>query len=182
MRLHPYHGERILARSPALASLAPIVGMHHERLDGSGYHRQATAERIPMTARILAAADVYEGLTQARAHRPAYAPSEAADRLAFEAAAGRLDAEAVEAVLAAAGHDHAGPIRQGWPADLTDREVEVLRLVARGLSNREVAGRLFISPKTVGRHVEHIYQKLDVSSRAAAAIFAVRHDLLRGPG
>lgn len=181
VRLHPYHSERILSRSPVLAPLAPVAGMHHECLDGSGYYRQATASSIPMTARVLAAADRYQGLTQARAHRPALSPSAAADRLASEAEAGRLDAEAVDAVLSAAGQKRTRPVRQGWPADLTDREVDVLRLLARGLSNREVGRRLFISPKTVGHHVEHIYQKLDVSSRAAAAVFAVRHDLLQGP-
>ncbi len=181
VRLHPYHSERILLRSPVLSSLAPLVGMHHERLDGSGYYRQATAGSIPMPARVLAAADDFEGLTQSRAHRAALSPSAAADELASEAEAGRLDADAVDAVLSVAGQQRTRPVRQGWPAGLTDREVDVLRLLARGLSNREVGRRLFISPKTVGRHVEHIYQKLDVSSRAGAAIFAVRNDLLRGP-
>ncbi len=180
VRLHPYHSERILSRSPALASLAPVVGMHHERLDGSGYYRQATAGTIPMPARVLAAADVYQGLTQERAHRPALSRASAASRLTDEAKAGRLDARAVDAVLTAAGHDGVRPVRHEWPAGLTDREVDVLCLLARGLSNRDVGRRLFISPKTVGRHVEHIYQKLEVSSRAGAAIFAVRHELLRG--
>jgi len=178
VRLHPYHSERILSRSPVLAPLANLVGMHHERLDGSGYHRQATAGSIPVAARVLAAADVYQGLTQERAHRSALSSSAAADHLASEAGAGRLDAAVVDAVLSAAGHDRARPVRQGWPADLTDREVDVLRLLARGLSKREVGRRLFISPKTVGSHTEHIYQKLGVSSRAAAALFAVQHDLL----
>ena len=180
VRLHPYHSERILSRSPALASLAPIVGMHHERLDGSGYHRQATGGSIPMPARVLAAADTYDGLTQERPYRAALSPSEAADRLSAEVRAGRMDGEAVEAILSIAGLRFDPPARQEWPADLTDREVDVLRLIARGLSNREVGQRLFISPKTVGRHTENIYQKLGVSSRAAAAVFAVHHDLLRG--
>ena len=63
-------------------------------------------------------------------------------------------------------------------AELTDREVEVLRLIARGRSNREVVERLVISPKTVGRHVENLYRKIGVSSRVAAAVFAMEHRLL----
>lgn len=182
VRLHPYHSERILARSPALEPLAAIAGMHHERLDGSGYFRRCAAAAQPMSVRLLAAADHYAGRTQERAHRPALSPSDAVDDLAREAREGRLDAEAVEAVLAAAGHDHADIARKNWPAGLTDREVEVLRLVARGLSNREIARKLYISPKTAGRHVENIYGKLEVSSRPAAALFAVHHDLLGGSG
>jgi HD-GYP domain-containing protein (c-di-GMP phosphodiesterase class II) len=178
VRLHAYHSERILSRSSVLEPLALLAGMHHERLDGSGYHRQATAAGLSMPARVLAAADAFQAMTQPRAHRPACSIPEAADQLGDEARAGRLDARAVDAVLAAAGAPRERPVRQGWPAGLTDREVEVLCLVARGLPNRAVGRRLFISPKTVGHHIEHIYQKLGVSSRAAAAMFAAEHDLL----
>src|SRR5215211_6057726 len=156
VRLHPYHSERILSRSSALAPLASLAGMHHERQDGSGYYRQATAAMIPNGARVLAAA--------------------AAEQLNSEAAQGRLDAEAVRAVLEAAGHP---PGRLTWLAGLSDREVQVLRLVARGHSNREIARLLWISPKTAGHHVQHIYAKVGVSTRAAAAMFAMEHDLVR---
>ena len=64
------------------------------------------------------------------------------------------------------------------PAGLTRREVEVLRLIARGASTKDVAARLVISPKTAGTHIEHIYAKLDVSSRAEAGLFAMQHGLL----
>jgi putative nucleotidyltransferase with HDIG domain len=178
VRLHPYHSERILARSPVLARLAPLAGMHHERLDGSGYYRGSSASAIPLPARILAAADAFSGLRQPRAHRSALTPARAADRLVTEAREGRLDPRAVDAVLAAAGGEGVAPRPPSWPAGLTDREVEVLCLLARGLRNREVAGELCISPKTVGHHVEHIYQKIDVSSRAAAALFAAEQGLL----
>jgi putative nucleotidyltransferase with HDIG domain len=178
VRLHPYHSERILSRSRALAPLASPAGMHHERQDGSGYYRQATAAMIPNGARVLAAADAYQAMTQERPHRPALTPGAAAEQLGSEAARGRLDAEAVRAVLEAAGHPPSRT-RLTWPAGLSDREVQVLRLVARGCSNREIARLLWISPKTAGHHVQHIYAKIDVSTRAAAAMFAMEHDLIR---
>jgi HD-GYP domain-containing protein (c-di-GMP phosphodiesterase class II) len=177
VRLHPYHSERILSRSTALASLAPLAGMHHERQDGSGYYRQAKAAMIPNGGRVLAAADAYQAMTQERPHRPALTPGAAAEQLSYEASQGRLDGEAVRAVLGAAGHPQART-RLAWPAGLSDREVQVLRLVARGHSNREIARRLWISPKTAGHHVQHIYAKIGVSTRAAAAMFAMEHDLV----
>jgi HD-GYP domain-containing protein (c-di-GMP phosphodiesterase class II) len=176
VRLHPYSTERILARCGSLASLVEPASSHHERLDGSGYHRSLAADALSREARILAAADVYAALVADRPHRPAYAEDEAARILEAEAP-GRLDADAVACVLAAAGQ-RAAPSRARWPADLTDREVEVLRSIARGRSNREVAEELVISPKTVGRHVENLYAKIGVSSRAAAAVFAMEHRLL----
>jgi HD-GYP domain-containing protein (c-di-GMP phosphodiesterase class II) len=178
VRLHPYHSERILSRSSALAPLASLAGMHHERQDGSGYYRQATATMIPSGARVLAAADAYQAMTQERPHRPALTPGAAAEQLDSEAARGRLDAEAVRAVLEAAGQPQARA-HLTWPAGLSDREVQVLRLVARGCSNREMARLLWISPKTVDHHVQHIYTKIGVSTRAAAAMFAMEHDLIR---
>jgi len=178
VRLHPYHSERILSRSSALAPLASLAGMHHERQDGSGYYRQATATMIPNGARVLAAADAYQAMTQERPYRPALTPGAAAEQLDSEAAQGRLDAEAVRAVLEAAGHLPAHT-RLAWPAGLSDREVQVLRLVVRGHSNREMARLLWISPKTVDHHIQHIYAKIGVSTRAAAAMFAMEHDLVR---
>ena len=167
VRLHPYFTERILARCGSLASLVAPACSHHERVDGSGYHRALTADALSRGDRLLAAADVFAALTADRPQRPAWSDDEAARMLEAEAGV-RLDADAVACVLAAAGR-RAAPPPAGWPADLTDREVEVLRLIARGRSNREVAERLFISPKTVGRHVENLYAKIGVSSRAAAA-------------
>ena len=80
-------------------------------------------------------------------------------------------------MLAAAGQA-TRPRQVARPAGLTEREVDVLRLLTRGMSNREVAGTLGISPKTVGRHVENLYAKAGVSSRAAAAVFAMENDLV----
>jgi HD-GYP domain-containing protein (c-di-GMP phosphodiesterase class II) len=181
VRLHAYHSERILARSAALRDLAPLAGMHHERLDGSGYHRGTRARDIPIAVRILAAADAYRAMTQARAYRPALEPDEAAGRLRADVEAGRLDRDAVRAVLDVAGQ-HAPRARAALPAGLSDREVEVLRLVSRGFTNRQIAEQFTISPRTAEHHVQHIYTKLGVSSRAAAAIFAMEHDLLEPNG
>ena len=174
VRLHPYYTERILDRCGALASLVGPASSHHERLDGSGYHRSVSGEALSRSDRVLAAADVFAALTSERPHRPAYGDAEASRALEAEA---NLDGNAVACVLAAAGRRPAPP-PAGWPADLTDREVEVLRLIARGRSNRQVAQQLFIAPKTVGRHVENLYRKIGVSSRAAAAVFAMEHRLL----
>jgi HD-GYP domain-containing protein (c-di-GMP phosphodiesterase class II) len=177
VRLHPYHTERILSCAPALAPLAPVAGMHHERLDGSGYYRQATAAAIPLPARLLAAADVYQALTQARPYRAAFAAGAAADTLLKGVRQGQFDGAAVQAVLAAAGHKQAGR-RRHWPAGLSDREVEVLMLITQGATNKQIAGTLHISPKTVGHHVQHIYNKIDVSTRAGAALFAMEQGLV----
>ncbi len=174
VRLHPYYTERILSRCGPLAAFREAASSHHERLDGSGYHRALAAEAQSRECRLLAAADVFAALTAERPHRPALPEDEAARSL--EAQSG-LDADAVACVLAAAGKRQA-PRLERWPAGLTDREVEVLRLIARGRSNRDVAAALVVSPKTVGRHVENLYRKIGVRSRAAAAVFAMEHDLL----
>jgi DNA-binding NarL/FixJ family response regulator len=128
-----------------------------------------------MPARLLAAADVFQALTEPRPHRPAHAPDAAAAELARLAQAGALCPEASRAVLAAAGH--AAP-RTPRVDGLTEREVEVLRLVARGLTNKEIGSALDISPKTAGRHLEHLFEKLEVTTRSAAAMSAMKLGLL----
>ncbi|HVM14998.1 MAG TPA: HD domain-containing phosphohydrolase [Egibacteraceae bacterium] len=177
VRLHAYHGERILARSTLLEPLGRIVGRHHERQDGSGYHRGATGAELSVEARLLGVADAFQAMTQPRPHRPALEPAEAASLIESSAVAGSFDPECARAVVEAAGQRPNG--RRGvWPAGLSDREVEVLRLVARGQSNREVAASLVISPRTAEHHVQHIYAKIGISTRAAAALFAMEHGLL----
>ena len=83
---------------------------------------------------------------------------------------------AADAVLQAAGHR--APARRSWPAGLTAREVEVLGLVARGYSTKQIGQLLVLSPKTVSNHVEHVYAKISVSSRAAATLYATQQGLL----
>lgn len=176
IRMHPYLTERALAPAASLSAVARLAGGHHERLDASGYHRCCDGSELDEAQRVLAAADSFQAMSQQRAHRPAFAPDAAVVELRRDAADGKLDRRAVEAVLEAAGHNGHGV--DAWPCGLTDREVEVLRLITRGRTNREAADELVISPKTVGSHVEHIYAKIGVSSRAAAAVFAMEQRLL----
>lgn len=176
IRLHPYLSERMLSFAPALAPLAATAVLHHERMDGSGYPRGLSGDAIPAPGRILAAADVYQALIESRPHRPARSPGEAASELRAQVTSGCLDGDAVNAVLGAAGHRVRR--RRERPSGLTAREVEVLRLVARGLSNKEIARRLVISAKTAGTHVEHIYTKIGASNRAQASLFAMKHGLM----
>jgi HD-GYP domain-containing protein (c-di-GMP phosphodiesterase class II) len=177
VRLHPYHSERILSSTADLQPMAALAGMHHERMDGSGYHRGCSAAQIPFPARVLAAADAMHAMTQPRSHRDRLSVAEAAERLEADARTGRQDPDAVRAVVEGAGGSApkaAGP----RPAGLSEREVEVLRLVADGLSNREIARRLHVSSRTAEHHVQHIYAKIGASSRASAALFAMEHGLL----
>lgn len=176
VRLFPYLTQRMLRQSPALSPLGSIAVQHRERLDGSGYPYGLSGAAISRPARLLAAADAYQAMREPRPYREPLAPDRAAAELRADVKAGRLDAEAVEAVLAAAGH-RVKRRREGF-AGLTAREVEVLRLVARGLTNKEIAARLVISRKTVANHIEHIYTKIGASTRTAAALFATQHGLL----
>ena len=176
IRMYPYLTERMLHQSAALAPLGEIAVQHRERLDGSGYPRGLSGGAIGRLARVLGAADAYLSMREPRPHRPARPAEEAVAEMRAEVRAGRLDGAAVDAVLEAAGHRL--PRRREALSGLTAREVEVLILLARGMSNRQIAEQLVITPKTAGNHVEHIYAKIDASSRAAAALFAVQHGLL----
>jgi len=174
VRLHAYHSERVLARSSFLAALAPVATAHHERLDGSGYHRGSAAAALTPAARMLAAADAYHAMTEPRPHREALSPEQAAETLTRDANAGRLDADAVAAVLEASGQ----PVpRIDRPSGLTEREAQVLGLLAHGLQTKQIARALEISVKTADRHIQNVYGKIGVSTRAAAALFAMHHGL-----
>jgi HD-GYP domain-containing protein (c-di-GMP phosphodiesterase class II) len=176
VRLQPHLTERMLHQSEALAPLGRVAVQHRERLDGSGYPRGLTGPAISRAGRILGAADAYQAMREPRPHRDALTAEAAAAELRAEVRAGRMDSAAVDAVLHAAGH-RIGKRTEG-PAGLTAREVEVLRLLVRGLSNKQIAERLVITPKTAGNHIEHIYTKIDVTSRAEAGLFAMKHGLL----
>lgn len=177
VRLHPHFTERAFAQSRALAPIGLLAGSHHERLDGSGYHRGLRASDLDKAGRILAAADCYVAMRAARPHRPALEPEATEAELKAEVSDGRLDAEAVDAVLAAAGH-HVAKRPPELPAGLTRRELDVLLALVLGHSNQVIADDLGISAKTVGHHVQHVYRKAGVRSRAAATVWAFEHDLV----
>jgi HD-GYP domain-containing protein (c-di-GMP phosphodiesterase class II) len=177
MRMHVYYVERIFSRPEPLKRVGLVASMHHERMDGSGYHRGASGAVLTNPCRILAAADAYHAMLQPRPYRGALTPEDAAREINADVAAGRLDPVAAQAVLEAAGHS-AGGARSGGPAGLTARECEVLALLATGVPNKGIARELGISPKTVGNHVEHIYTKLGTTNRAGAALLAMQHGIV----
>ena len=176
VRLHAYHSERVLEACAGLRPLARLAGSHGERSDGSGYHRGSRAGDLPPAAWLLAAADCYQAMREPRAHRPAWSAQGAADELGRDAQAGKLPAEAVQAVLTAAGQP---PRPVPRPAGLSERECEVLGLIARGMATKQVARQLGISPKTCDHHIQRVYRKTGLSTRAGATLFALEHGLIR---
>ncbi|HEX4688799.1 MAG TPA: HD domain-containing phosphohydrolase [Nocardioides sp.] len=176
IRMYPYLTDRILRQSTSLAPLRRVAASHRERLDGSGYPHGLTGSDLTLLPRVLAAADAYQTWREPRPHRAMLTAEQGAARLRTEARAGRLDGDAVEAVLSAAGHRT--DRRHSRPAGLSRREIDVLRLIARGMSSREIAADLALSPKTVRNHTEHIYAKTGAGNRVAASLFAVEHGLL----
>ena len=174
--MHAHYTERMLARPPALGRIGAIAALANERLDGSGYHRGLSGSSIPATGRILAAADAFQAMREPRPHREALTETTAAGLLRADVRVGRLAADAVDAVLAAAGQRIGR--RKSGPAGLTAREVEVLVLIARGASNKQVAQELGIASKTAGTHVERIYSKIGASTRSTATLFAMQQGLL----
>jgi HD-GYP domain-containing protein (c-di-GMP phosphodiesterase class II)/DNA-binding CsgD family transcriptional regulator len=180
VRLHPYHTERILSAARSLQPLGALAGLHHERLDGSGYHRGAGAAAQSQPARVLAAAEVYHSLLEERSWRPGFSAQRSAELLSEEAASGALDRAAVRAVLEAAGQPIARR-RIAWPSDLTDREVDVIRQLASGRSTRAIASSLSVSEATVHTHTVSIYSKTGVHTRAGIALYAIEHELLLAP-
>jgi DNA-binding CsgD family transcriptional regulator len=174
--MHPYLTERMLHQSSALAPLGAIAVQHRERLDGSGYPRGLSGAALSQPARILGAVDAYQSMCEPRPYRAALTAEAATAELDADVRAGRLEKDSVGAVLVAAGH-RVGRRREG-PSGLTAREIDVLRWLARGLSSKDIAAQLVISPKTARNHIEHIYSKIGASSRVTASLFAVQQGLL----
>jgi putative nucleotidyltransferase with HDIG domain len=174
VRAHAQATERVLSVAEPWRAVARLAASDHERLDGSGYPRGAAPTNAGVAARVLAAADIYQALTEPRPHRPAHPPERAATILAGEATAGRLDRAAVSAVLEATGQAR----RVAAPNDLTARETEILRLLARGLVDKEIAAQLGISHRTVHHHNQSIFGKIGVTTRGGAALFAIEKGLV----
>ena len=168
VRLHPYYAQRVLSQVRPLADLAADVGAHHERLDGSGYPLGICGQRVPIGARVLAAADAWA--ERAVTGSPDLSGEEG------------LDAACVAALQSCAlpgtRHQRQRPPVTGARPVLSSREIEVLRLLADGASNRDVSKALFISRHTAEHHVEHILAKLGVTSRTAAVAYALTYELL----
>ena len=185
MRMHVYYVERIFARPEPLHRIGVLAATHHERMDGSGYHRAVGGTMLSAPARLLAAADAYAAMLAPRPHRAARTEEDASSELRREVDAGRLDGVAVDALLATSGdttaRQRASRTRAGGPVGLTARESDVLGLLAQGLPNKAIAAQLGISPKTVGNHIEHIYTKLGVTNRAGAAMRAMEHGVVGAP-
>ncbi len=177
--LHPYHGERALVSLGEDGKpVAALVLRHHERLDGSGYHRYARGNDLSPAARILAAAEAFQTAREERPHRAALSDAAAAAKLRSAVREGKLCPEAVEAVLAAAGQSSRREAAER-PAGLTPREIEVLRLIAAGHTAKEAARRLEIAPKTADNHIQNLYSKIGVTTRAGAALFALERGLVQ---
>lgn len=176
MRLHPYMTVRILSQVAGLEQVAQLAGNHHECVDGSGYPRGLPEAALPMADRVLAAAVSYQSALEPRPYREPQSPDAAARRVRDRVKKGELDPAAAEAVLHAAGHAARRPNVR--PGGLTPREIEVLCLVARGASNKEIAKTLVISEKTARNHVERTYTKIGVSNRIGASMYALKHGLV----
>jgi HD-GYP domain-containing protein (c-di-GMP phosphodiesterase class II) len=179
-RLHPYFAGRIIPRAPGLAAIGSVIAEHHERLDGSGFHRGVRARDLSAQGRLLAVAEAYQNLVENRPFRVTLTPAQAAARLREEVKRGTLDGDALAAVLEAAGQGKRGK-KVPLVAGLTAREVDVLTRLAHGATTREIAADIGLSPKTVDNHTQSIYAKLGVKTRGGATLFAMEHGLLR-PG
>ena len=181
VRRHPYDTGRIFGRSEALGSIGALAALHHELQDGSGYHRHMTAEMLSPAARLLVAANAMQSLCDARPHRPAVSLEQASAHLTQSVRDGKLDADAVRVVCDAAhANANALPSAISTPTatPLTEREREVLVLVARGRATKQIAADLAISYKTADRHIQNLYVKIGVNTRAAATMFAVRQRMV----
>jgi HD-GYP domain-containing protein (c-di-GMP phosphodiesterase class II) len=179
VRMHPYLTDRVLTRVSGLGQVSAIARAHHEHLDGSGYPLGLAGAALGRPERLLAAAVAYQSALEPRPYREPHSPEAAAARLKDRATRGALDGDSVEAVLAVAGH---APSRVRRDDTLTPRETEILGLVARGLSNREIAAELVLSEKTVRNHVERTYAKIGAGNRVGASLYALRHGLVAPPG
>jgi HD-GYP domain-containing protein (c-di-GMP phosphodiesterase class II) len=178
LRLHPYFTERILSRVPALSEVAAIAGKHHERLNGTGYYRGLSRSELPVSACILALVEEFQERVPIDPGQHKLDPKEILK--AMQPEIGTLfSPDCFEALAQEMGLAAPKPARRrAWPAGLTDREIEVLQLLATGASNRQIAKHLVVSEKTVAHHLEHIYNKIGISSRAAAVFFAMENELI----
>ena len=175
VRMHPYLTDRVLTRIPGLAQVAAIARAHHEHLDGSGYPLGLAGTALGRPERLWPPpSPTSRRWSPGRTARPR--PRGGRGPAARTACAAEPSTPTcVEAVLAVAGHARRRTRRDDA---LTPREAEILGLVARGLSNREIAARLVLSEKTVRNHVERTYAKIGATNRVGASLYALQHGLV----
>lgn len=173
---HTHYTAAVLGAISVWRSVAEIAASHHERIDGTGTHRGLEGPRLSRAARLLAAADMLCALGEPRAYRPALAADRIETTMLRAVREGHLDPDCVAAVLESIGRNVR--VETSPAMSLTPREHEVLALLARGRTNKEIASRLGISPRTVQQHTISIYEKLDVDTRAAAALRAAKSGLV----
>jgi DNA-binding CsgD family transcriptional regulator len=177
VRLHAYYTVRVLSPISVLEPVAQIAAAAHEHLDGSGYPHSRIGRSLLPAARILAAADMAVAMSEARPYREALSPAAIAEELVAEVSAGHVDASAADAVLASLGLKTRTVPRYAHP--VSDRELEVCRLIAHGKMNKEIADVLGITVRTVQNHVAHIFDKLGVHSRSGIAVWLVENDFVQ---
>ncbi len=180
MQSHPKFGADLLRRAVALRDTVGIVAAHHEQPDGHGYPSGLAGSDIPLGARFIAVADRFDELTHDGSAHLAMPPEAALESIAAQVGP-VFDQEAFEALRDAQDASIGRPVDSrppAWPEGLTDREVEVLRLAASGMTRRDMAKRLVVAESTVRHHMESIYSKLGVSTRVGAVLFAVEHRLV----
>jgi len=177
-RLHSYYTQRILERVTVLQELARAASTHHEWVNGQGYHRQLYGEQIPFHGRILAVANAYARMIQRQGDQidPAEVLRKMRSRVGIQ-----FDRVCYEALVSSTmGTDglKGTSLRSGNVGNLTEREVQVLSLLVQGYRNPQIARTLNISRKTVEHHLSHIYQKIGVTSRTTAVVYAMQQGLV----
>jgi HD-GYP domain-containing protein (c-di-GMP phosphodiesterase class II) len=177
IRLSPYWAARILSRCPLLAREAQWVMRANERCDGSGFPLALTTPPQQFDLRLLQAVVAYvERIKPWRRTEP-MSRADALRELDALAEQGALDPRCVAALRGDNHHVQQEP-HAVHAFELTAREREVLQQLCLGLSNKQIAKALDISPKTVGTHVERIYTKMVVTTRAAATMKALQCGLV----
>lgn len=171
-RGHPLVAAQLLGDVASLADACEIAAAHHERADGSGWPARSEVRGQDLGTRVLATVCAFDELTGGLDGVTAGAAVQSL------AASGGFDSSVIEALAVATNAPRPVPTVRERPAGLTEREVDVLRLAAAGLSVREIGTRLVISHHTARHHLESTYAKIGCSSRAAAALFAAEHGLL----